>query len=422
MQALAALAAVVAGYLALISLFDGQVLGCGGGGLLDCDPVLQSRWASFLGIPVSLGAVLVYAAMFMTLFRVRRIELPLTALRAWRLLITMAVLAAGAAVWFIGLLVFVLDGFCLFCTLIHVCGLILAWMIFSKAPISRRGAPEGRQRMTRRTVWAFAGIGIGVLLLMIVGQLAWEPQSYMLEEYPSSSASELAEPTESTTQASFPARQTVGSNDIPERSASAERQREVTFIEGRVKIDVYKVPIIGSADAPYVMVELLDYTCHHCLKMHRQLKQVRQRYGDQLCIVPLLVPMDKKCNPMVKVSRSQHRDACELAKIALALWQVAPEAFAEFHSWMLDSTKPRSPLAAKKWAADVAGAQRIDEALRVGELEKLLAENIRIYRNAGGGMIPKLLFGKYVASGVTPSAAALFRILEQKWHIRPSDP
>ena len=67
-------------------------------------------------------------------------------------------------------------------------------------------------------------------------------------------------------------------------------------------------------------------------------------------------------------------------------------------------------------------AERIDEALRGQELDKLLADNISIYQNAGGGMVPKLLFGKYVATGVTPSAAALFRVLEQKWHIRPSDP
>jgi len=102
-------------------------------------------------------------------------------------------------------------------------------------------------------------------------------------------------------------------------SVKHKRARRISFLGGQVRIDVFDVPIIGSVDAPYVMIELFDYTCGHCRLVHRRLQQARQRYGDQLSIVTLPVPMNKECNPAAKDSRPDLRHACELAKIVLAL-------------------------------------------------------------------------------------------------------
>jgi uncharacterized membrane protein len=46
-------------------------------------------------------------------------------------------------------------------------------------------------------------------------------------------------------------------------------ERFVEFLRGKLKLDVYKHPHIGSPEAPHIMVELFSYDCPHCRKMHR---------------------------------------------------------------------------------------------------------------------------------------------------------
>src|SRR5271169_6325729 len=61
-RALLVIALCGAGYLAAVSLHDGPVAGCGAES--GCNKVLQSRWAYWLDIPVSVPALLVYLALF----------------------------------------------------------------------------------------------------------------------------------------------------------------------------------------------------------------------------------------------------------------------------------------------------------------------------------------------------------------------
>jgi len=93
--------------------------------------------------------------------------------------------------------------------------------------------------------------------------------------------------------------------------------------------------------------------------------------------------------------------------------------FPELHAWMFDSEQIRSPAAARKRAADLAGADRMDQALRSEEVNRQLARGVSVYRVVGAGAIPKLLFGPYVITGVAHDAQALFGLLEGKWGIKP---
>src|SRR6185436_20735339 len=56
-----------AGYLAWTSLTGNAVAGCGPDS--SCDKVLHSRWAYWLGIPVSLPALLIYIGVFALTFQ-----------------------------------------------------------------------------------------------------------------------------------------------------------------------------------------------------------------------------------------------------------------------------------------------------------------------------------------------------------------
>ncbi|MCX6906181.1 MAG: vitamin K epoxide reductase family protein [Verrucomicrobia bacterium] len=131
-RVLLAVAVLGAGYLAYVSFSHGPVAGCGAGS--GCDKVLQSRWAYWLGIPVSLPAVLVYLGLLAaTLFAQKR---PSWAdqQRAWAVMIILSVVIAGAATWFIGLQAFVIKSFCKFCMTAHTCGLIAAVLCLKNVP------------------------------------------------------------------------------------------------------------------------------------------------------------------------------------------------------------------------------------------------------------------------------------------------
>ncbi len=49
--------------------------------------------------------------------------------------------------------------------------------------------------------------------------------------------------------------------------------REVSFLNGKMRLDMYQEAVIGSPTAKYVVVEIMDYTCPHCRKMHAHLRR-----------------------------------------------------------------------------------------------------------------------------------------------------
>src|SRR6187549_1519826 len=103
----------VAGYLAWLSWGGSAIVGCGPDS--GCHRVLSTRWAYWLGLPVSFLALLVYLVLFGTTF----FSGPRVAIErrnsAWSLIVTLCVVAVGAAIWFVGLQFFVIKSVCRFC-------------------------------------------------------------------------------------------------------------------------------------------------------------------------------------------------------------------------------------------------------------------------------------------------------------------
>lgn len=112
----------VSGYLSWVALEAGKVVGCGAASGFDCDEVLASRWSKWLGLPVSLFGTLTYLGILALCW-------PAAARpRSWATtaLFTLGLMAAGAAVWFIGLQAFVIGSYCLYCMAAHCCGIVVA--------------------------------------------------------------------------------------------------------------------------------------------------------------------------------------------------------------------------------------------------------------------------------------------------------
>ncbi|HEY0457073.1 MAG TPA: vitamin K epoxide reductase family protein, partial [Verrucomicrobiae bacterium] len=98
MKFLALAALALSAYLASVSLQGGSVAGCGPES--SCDKVLHSRWSSWFGLPISLGAAALYVMIFILLWRLGPKVPAVQQRKAWKLLFPGAIAILGAAVWF----------------------------------------------------------------------------------------------------------------------------------------------------------------------------------------------------------------------------------------------------------------------------------------------------------------------------------
>jgi protein-disulfide isomerase len=203
--------------------------------------------------------------------------------------------------------------------------------------------------------------------------------------------------------------------------------RRISLIGGKAVVDVRRTPLLGRVDAEIVIVELFDYTCPHCRQMHRYLSEARKRYGGRLAVAVLVTPMDPGCNRYVHEPATEP-GSCDLARLAVVVWQTRPAAFAAFHDWLMESTETRSLEAARARVIEILGggvlegaADVLDRALADEAITRQIEADNRIYQLAGAGTIPKLLTDRLMIAGQPSSAAKLFDVLDKQVGLEPVD-
>ena len=200
--ALAALA--VSGYLAWVSFQAGDsALGCGVLPHFDCEHVLTSRWSVWLGLPISLPAAFVYATILTASLLIgpripRRVQRT-----AWAVLLLLAITAAGAAVWFSALLLFVVKEACLYCMAVHACGLTIAGSALTRTWVARRRSSKGAWMSvlaapaagthsqsshhvdtapsSEASLWITSALACVGVAILIAGQLLFPPKQYRFD-------------------------------------------------------------------------------------------------------------------------------------------------------------------------------------------------------------------------------------------------
>ena len=193
--------------------------------------------------------------------------------------------------------------------------------------------------------------------------------------------------------------------------------RLVDVLGGRAQLNARQWPLIGDSDADYILVELFDYTCPHCRKMNEQIKAARKRYGNRLAVVTLPVPLDRECNPAIANTKSRHRDACELARLAVAVWRLSPVAFQSYHEWLFAPAHGRTAAEARSQAAKLVGNTQLNEELSKPVVGQFIAKHVELYRRSGKGTVPKLMFPNVTVRGQMNSVDALCRVLERELNI-----
>lgn len=516
-------------YLAYTAFSMGQVYGCSGGDVIDCGHVLTSHWSKVFGVPVSVPAAGLYATLI-SLLAFARVPGPKRLRQmVWGGMTLGSVSAGLAALWFIGLQIFVLKHYCPYCLIVHTCGIILAaTMMRSKlcapgmklmsagASVLGIAALVGIQVVTPKADQfeivhydavtadpvitdengqkvlpapgdafeppgdvfeapgeAFAAPGevfappvtsdtadagsvapsksnpgdaqqaepkekqpsVATTLLFIAPPRLLQ-LSHLLLSMPASADDETAVAVESEKSqvkedATPKPKQEAKSSDAEKKEDSATSEtseskpteakpapvvpavperRLLTFAGNRFTLDVKQWPLLGKTNAKYVFVEMFDYTCPHCRNTHQAIVGAQKQYGDDLAIFALPVPLENACNPAA--SGGGHPGACELARIAIAVWRVDPSKFQTFHDWMFQTS--RSEFAARQFAETLVDKERLKTEMGSGVPGQYIGRHVSLYQRVGSGQVPKLIFPSTTMQGEVNSVTTLCQAIERE--------
>jgi uncharacterized membrane protein len=458
--ALAGVAVCLSGYLTWITWSDSSAAGCTAVGPIDCDHVLGSKWSKWLGLPISLFGTLTYAGIVAVSWHFARRSqgMGLTGLLA------LSMLAAGSAMWFVGLQFFALQNICAYCMAVHACGLTIGVLTLLLLRESTPGSNEDQMRILLgvadvatpanppsaiatlsgfHPLVAAAIAGLGLMVLM-AGQFFFShsdrPTGLMYEPIPPTTTGDVqqAEGTEEHPVPSVNNEENIAEtasqepDENPESDSEAQsettptlgnriaetRQRLMNFRGLPEPIDVFDVPVLGNPEAEHVVVEMLDYTCSHCRHLHKHVHAAVERYGDQVAFVVYHAPLSRRCNPHVKLDRPVHMYACDYARLALGVWKLDQTKFVEFHDWLMESKKPPSVFEARRKAMKLVGQKiLLDKALKA-DLFRGFASNSNVVKEVQAGL-PLLLTEGGIIRGFAKDEGEWFKFLEKLLDIEP---
>ncbi|MFK7820025.1 MAG: DsbA family protein [Planctomycetaceae bacterium] len=189
----------------------------------------------------------------------------------------------------------------------------------------------------------------------------------------------------------------------------------INLVKGPTRLNVRHWPSIGNPDAKYVFVEMFDYTCPHCRETHKAVDGAIKKFGKDLAIICLPVPLDGKCNSMVQVTNAKHAEACEVSRIAIAVWRCKPSSFHKFHDWMFAAPNARTAMAARTFGEQLIGKERLTAELGKPYASQYIASHVKLYKGAGAGQVPKLMFPRSNVKGKIASANTLIQMIEQQF-------
>jgi len=416
-------AAIITAYLAIATLTrGGDVPGCGPES--DCDKVLNSSWAYWLGIPVSLLGLGLYGAFFISTFSLK-ISQQLKATRALNSLTLFSFATLAAAAWFVGVQAVAIKAFCPYCCTAH--GLAsLAALIF----LSQAGRISSRLSV-RLNFGAGIGVAVGLVAVIAAGQIILPKEQaapLIVDLGQAQTNAPLAEakppispkpvpapkPTPTPTPVATP---TVVATVTPE-APSTVKAKPFLVPKTNISLDAARLPLLGPANAPYRIGCLFDYTCHHCRQLHGFIRTAIDKFDGQLSCLMIPMPLDANCNAKFKRTHRDHVDACKYAKICLAVQQVAPAKYEQFDRWLFTNHKTTKPLAkVREHAAGLVGAAALNKAVASETVQQQLQQNIRVYalntKNYGNSSMPQTIIKDGMMFGPAQSSAAFQSLLKK---------
>lgn len=422
-QALFLLACLGAGYLVWAALSKDHIAGCGYGS--GCQYVLQSRWAYWLDVPVSLPALMVYLLLFLTTVLLPRASSLDQQRGSWMIIVCLSMVVMGSALWFIGVQAFILRTYCKFCCLIHGCGMTASAICLFNIPISADNTlsllwSSGSKTpgMPKKGVFQIMGIGLLGILILIAGQLLLPTRVNWVQEIkPSSQEKTLA--VNKTGKEN-------GNNRSLTPSARLVSPGLLSLFQERVLLKLDELPLLGKPDAPHIIVVLTDYACPHCRLLHQILLQTQQRLSNQLAIVLLPMPASTNCNSYVPANLPSNSNSCEYARLSLAVWRAQQMAYHDFEAWMYSAFKPKPVEQAGEYAVRLVGELKLKESLTNSWIDQQISINCYLHhltsQATGKPTLPQIIIGNAVSVGSIDSVQYLFVLIEKYLGLKLQSP
>jgi hypothetical protein len=213
----------------------------------------------------------------------------------------------------------------------------------------------------------------------------------------------------------FEIKTTSGPSTIP---ASPPQSRQLTVHDGQFLLNLAELPIIGSPDAPHVIVNLFDYTCAHCRTMHQIWEATQHRVGAQLAVVYLPAPLSADCNDQLKTTLPDFRDACAYARLGLAVWRINRSASVQFDSWIFNASTTPDLATATRYAENLIGKKNLESALpddwiniQIKTAVAIYAENCRLMKTM---KMPQSIVGRAIVIGTIRKSTDIDNLLSKE--------
>jgi hypothetical protein len=136
--------------------------------------------------------------------------------------------------------------------------------------------------------------------------------------------------------------------------------------------------------------------------MHPRLTEVQRNLSNQVAIVSLPMPLDPECNPTVTRPIPSHTNACQYARIGLAVWRANREAFDAYNHWFFEPETPLPLESVRAYAEQLVGSNALQNALLDPWIDQQIKTDVAIYEVAyrsGRGRMPQLIVGTNVFMG-----------------------
>ena len=414
-RALLLIAMTGAGYLAWVAFHHGAAAGCGVES--GCNAVLQSRWAYWLDVPVSVPAVLAYLALLGSTVLLQKRPAPDDQRGSWAAIIVLSVIVVGAAFWFVSLQVFVIQSFCKYCLTAHVCGFAAALLCLMNIPYATDPdtpmwtTGSGKRGVPRQAVLPLVLVGLAGVAVLAGGQMLVQKQRNVVKSF-------AAQKPAAATNAALAAILAAAAELPPSPNARLIAPRTLSLYSNQFIIKFDDVPMLGSPDAPHVIVCLLDYTCIHCRHLHPILEKMSEQFSNQLGIVCLPVTLSPDGNPFIPKGHSYgDTNSAAYARLGLAVWRAKPEAHRQFDHWMFTGVKPPPLAQAEQYAAQLVGADKLKAALADPWVAHQLLTDCKLHRAnwlaVDSSEMPQIVMGNAVSSGPINSVAHLEILLDR---------
>lgn len=146
-------------------------------------------------------------------------------------------------------------------------------------------------------------------------------------------------------------------------------------------------PVFGPQDAELTIVEFFDYRCPYCVQVNNWLEGVLARHEGRVRVVFKELPLLGEASE-------------EAARAGLAVWNLEPETYVDFHNALMRAGSPMTPERIDQIAADHGISREVlREAMAAPEIDAHLDNVYNLARSIGVSGTPFFVIGDDIIPG-----------------------